>query len=73
MLRLLLEENISFHINLVSELDALVGEAGIPRNFDKRHPPYMAIYEHQLTSHAYGWSQISKKRLDIFEQYFVSY
>ena len=41
ILRLLLEENISFHINLISQLDALVGEAGIPRNIDKRKQPYM--------------------------------
>ena len=34
-----IEENISFHLNLVSQLDALVGEAGIPRNFDKRKQP----------------------------------
>ena len=34
ILCLLLEENISIHINLVSQLDALVGEAGIPRNID---------------------------------------
>ena len=33
----------------------------------------MAIYDYQLTTHAYGSSQISQKRLEIFEQYFVSY
>ena len=67
-----IEENISFHLNLVSQLDALVGEAGIPRNFDKRKQPYMAIYVYQLTWHAYVWSRISQKRLEIFQQYFVS-
>ena len=67
-----IEENISFHLNLVSQLDALVGEAGIPRNFDKRKQPYMAIYVYQLTWHAYVWSRISKKRLENFQQYFVS-
>ena len=55
------------------QLDALVGEAGIPTNIDKMKPPYMAIYDHQVTRHAYVWSQISQKRLEIFEQYFVSY
>ena len=67
-----MEANISVHLNLVSQLDALVGEAGIPRNFDKRKQPYMAIYVYQLTWHAYVWSQISQKRLEIFQQYFVS-
>ena len=32
ILRLLLEENIFFHINLVSQLDALVCETGVRRN-----------------------------------------
>ena len=68
-----IEENISFHLNLVSQLDALVGEAGIPRNFDKRKQPYMAIYGYQFTWHAYVWSRISQKRLAIFQKYFVSY
>ena len=54
-------------------MDALVGEAGIPRNIDKRKEPYMTIYGHQLTSHAYGWSQISQKTARIILQYFVSY
>ena len=67
-----IEENISFHFNLVSQLDALVCEAGIPRNFDKRKQPYMAIYVYQLTWHAYVWSRISQKRLEIFQQYFVT-
>ena len=67
-----MEENISVHLNQVSQLDALVGEAGIPRNFDKRKQPYMAIYVYQLTWHAYVWYQISQKRLEIFQQYFVS-
>ena len=62
----ILEENLSFHINLVSQLDAIVGEAGIPRNIDERKHPYMAIYGHQLTCHAYVSSQISQKRLEIF-------
>ena len=60
-----IEENISFHLNLVSQLDALV-EAGIPKNIDKRKQPYMAIYGHQLTGHAYVWSRISQKRLEFF-------
>ena len=67
-----MQEDISVHFNLVSQLDALVGEAGIPRNFDKRTQPYMAIYVYQLTWHAYVWSRISQKRLEIFQQYFVS-
>ena len=54
----MIEENISFRLNLVSQLDALAGEAGIPRNFDKRKQPYMAIYVYQLTWHAYVWSRI---------------
>ena len=66
ILRLLLEGIISFHIILVSQLDALVGEAGIPRSIDKRKEPYMAIYGNQLTSYAYCWSQISQKRLEFF-------
>ena len=33
----------------------------------------MAIYGNQLTSHAYVWSQISEKQLNIYEEYFVSY
>ena len=60
-----LEENISFHLNLVSQLDAPVGEADSPRNFDKRKQPYMAIYVYQLTWHAYVWNRIYQKRLDI--------
>ena len=48
-----IEKNISFHLNLVSQLHALVGEAGIPRNFDKSKQQYMAIYVYQLTRHAY--------------------
>ena len=67
-----IEENISFHLNLVSQLDVLVGEAGIPRNFDKRKQLHMAIYGYQFTWHAYVWSRISQKRLEIFQQYFVS-
>ena len=39
ILRLLLEENISFHINQVSQLDALVYETGGSGNFNKwKHP-----------------------------------
>ena len=72
ILRPEIEENISFLLNLVNQLDALVGEAGIPRNFDKRKQPYMAIYVYQLTRHAYVCSPISQKRLEIFQQYFVS-
>ena len=63
---------VQFLLNLVCQLDALVGEAGIPRNFDKRKQPYMAIYVYQLTRHAYVCSPISQKRLEIFQQYFVS-
>ena len=33
----------------------------------------MALYDHQVKLHAYVWSLISQKRLEIFEQYFVSY
>ena len=73
ILRLLLDENIAFHIDQVSQLDSLVGEVGILRNIGKRIQPYMAIYGHQLTSHAYGCSRISQKRLEFFLQYFVSY
>ena len=66
ILRLLLEENVYFYINLVIQLDAPVDEAGIPRNIDERKQPYMAMYDHQVTWHAYVWSQISQKRLEFF-------
>ena len=66
ILRPEIEENISFYLNLVSQLDALVGEAGIPRNLDKRKQPYMAIYGYQFTWHAYVWSRTSQKRLEMF-------
>ena len=74
-----LEDNNSFHLNLVIQLDALVGETVIPINIDKRKQPYIRYMA--ISLHDYVWSRIAQNGSNFFNnasspirgEYFPSY
>ena len=64
-------DNISFHLNLVSQLAALVCQLSVHRNIDKKSGD-LATFWQKLPGHDYLRCYISPKRFEIFSWYFLS-
>ena len=63
-------DNISFHLNLVSQLAALVCTIGVHGNIGNSKQSFIAIYRQVHASEDYLRCYISPKRLEIFSWYF---
>ena len=59
-------DNISFHLNLVSQLAALVCTIGVHGNIGNSKQSFIAIYRQVHASEDYLRCYIFPKRLDIF-------
>ena len=59
-------DNISFHLNLVSQLAALVCTIGVHGNIGNSKQSFIAIYRQVHASEDYLRCYISPKRLEIF-------
>ena len=59
-------DNISFHLNLVSQLAALVCSIGVHGNIGNSKQSFIAIYRQVHASEDYLRCYISPKRLEIF-------
>ena len=59
-------DNISFHLNLVSQLAALVCTIGVHENIGNSKQSFIAIYRQVHASEDYPRCYISPKRLEIF-------
>ena len=64
--------NISFHLNLVSQLAALVCQPGVHRNIDRKKSGDLAKFWQKFPGHDYLKSYISPKRLEISSWYFLA-
>ena len=59
-------DNISFHLNLVSQLAALVCTIGVHGNIGTSKQSFIAIYIQQSAWEDYLWCYISPKQLEMF-------
>ena len=59
-------DNISFHLNLISQLAALVCSIGVHGNIGKSKQSFIAIYRQEHAWEDYLRCYISPKRLEIF-------